>query len=76
MTSHFREMIETGILEKNERKIRITIVTVKTSTKEIATDNRKLSEIVPSCKDCVATIVTKEFTRTVKGVGTLCPNFQ
>ena len=76
MTSHFREMIETGILERNERKIRITIVTVKTSTKEIATDNRKVSEIIPSCKDCVATIVTKEFTRTVKGVGTLCPNFQ
>ena len=68
-------MIETAILEVNQKKNRTTIVTVKTSAKEITTDNRELSETAPSCNDCVATIVTDQFTRTVKGVGMVCPAF-
>ena len=51
-------MIETAILEKNEKKNRTTIVAVETTTKEITTDNWKLSETAPKCNDCVATIVT------------------
>ena len=38
---------------------------VNTSTGEEATDDRVLSEIDPSCNDCVATIVTEQFTQTV-----------
>ena len=34
-----------------------------------------MSETVPSCYDCVATIVTEQFTRMGKGVGTVCPVF-
>ena len=65
-------MIETAILEKNTT----TIVAVETTTIEITTDNWKLSETAPSCNDCVATIVTEQFTRTGKGIGTACPAFR
>ena len=34
--------------------------------------NCGLSETAPSCNDCVATIVIKHFTQTVKGFGTVC----
>ena len=34
-----------------------------------------LSETIPSCNDCAAKIVTKQFTRTRKGVGTTCRAF-
>ena len=61
-------MIETAILEKN--------VAVDTTTKEITTDNWKLSETAPSCNDCVASIVTEQFTQTGKGVGTACLAFR
>ena len=64
-----------AILQKKLEKNRTTIVAVKTTTKEITTDNWKLSETAPSCNDCVATIVTEQFTRTGKGVGTVCPAF-
>ena len=43
--------------------------------KLIEIEERKgLSETIPSCNDCAAivTIVTKQFTRTKKGVGTTC----
>ena len=52
------------------------------TTKEIAnqitenSDNWKLSETTPSCNDCVATIVTEQFTQTVKGVRTAGPTFR
>ena len=58
------------------RKNTTTIVAVETTTKEITTDNCKLSETAPSCNDCVATIFTEQFTRTGKGVGTACPAFR
>ena len=35
-----------------------------------------LSETIPSCNDCAVTIVTKQFTRTRKGVETTCPAFR
>ena len=31
---------------------------------------------IPSCKDCVATIVTTRIPRTRKGIGTTCPAFR
>ena len=34
-----------------------------------------MSENAPSCKNCADTIVTEQFTRTRKGVGTACPAF-
>ena len=52
------------------------MVAVETTTKEITTDNWKLSETAPSYNGCVATIVTEQFTRTGKGVGTACPAFR
>ena len=35
-----------------------------------------LSETISSCNNCAAKIVTKQFTRTRKGVGTTCPAFR
>ena len=49
---------------------------MKTSTKEITTDDRVLAETAPSCNDCVATIVTEPFTPTVRGLGTVSPAFR
>ena len=69
-------MIETANLEKKREKNTTTVVAVETTTKEITTDNWKLSETAPSYNDCVATIVTEQFTRTGKGVGTACPAFR
>ena len=69
-------MIETAILEKKREKNTTTVVAVETTTKEITTDNWKLSETAPSYNNCVATIVTEQFTRTGKGAGTACPAFR
>ena len=44
-------------------------VTIANQTTENS-DKWKQSETAPSCNDCVATIVTEQFTRTEKGVGT------
>ena len=37
---------------------------------------RNCQETTPSCNDCAATIVTEQFTRTRKGVGTTFPAFR
>ena len=66
-----------AISEENQRENRTTIATVKTSTKEITTDDSIIRDrSAPSCNDCVATIVTEPFTPTVKGVGTVRPAFR
>ena len=44
--------------------------------REIIRYNWKLSETAPSCNDCVFTIVTEQFTQTLKGVKTVCPAFR
>ena len=59
-----------AILEDNQNKIRTTIVAVAI-TKRIVIEKRQriaeLAETAPSCNYCVATIVARPFTTTVKG---------
>ena len=57
-------------MEKNQEKIRTTIVAIAITTRvAIEKQQRRadLAEIVPSCNDCVSTIVARPFTTTVKG---------
>ena len=74
MTSEKR--LKRSFWRKTRKKNKTTIVAVEMTTKEITTDNWKLSETAPSCNDCVATIITEQFTRTGKGVGTASPAFR
>ena len=68
--SHFWETAKTAILEENQKKIRTTIIAIVITTR-IAIEKQQriaeLAETVPSCNDCVATIVARPFTTTVKG---------
>ena len=58
-----------GILSENNSKVsRVKLIEIE--------DIIGLSEPNPSCNDCTATIVTKQFTRTMKGIGTMCPAFR
>ena len=63
-------MTKTAILEENQKTIRTTIVAIVITTR-IAIEKQQriaeLAEIVTSCNDCVATIVARPFTTTVKG---------
>ena len=69
MTSYFREMTKRPFLEDNQkRNTTTTIVARKTTTRNRKYD-RVLAETALSCNDCVATIVTKPFTPTMKGGG-------
>ena len=58
------------IHNKNRKTIEVakttTLVAIKTTTRieRIA----ELTETAPSCNDCVATIVARPFTTTVKGI--------
>ena len=63
-------------MEKNEKKQNNNSRSRNDNEKKITTSNWKLSETVPSCKDCVATIVKEQFMRTGKGVGIACPAFR
>ena len=53
-----------------ENKNRTTIVATEITTKKSKIrieEKAELAETVPSCNDCVATIVARPFTTTVKG---------
>ena len=57
-------------MEENQKKIKRTIVATKITTKisKIRIEEKaELAETAPSCNDCVATIVARPFTTTVKG---------
>ena len=41
----------------------------------IEIEPKNLTNTIPSCNDCAATIVTTRITRTRKGVATACPDF-
>ena len=57
-------------MEETQRKIRTTIVAIVITTR-IAIEKQQriaeLAETVPSCNDCVTTIVARPFATTVKG---------
>ena len=56
-------------MEENQKKIRTTIVATKVTTRKSKIrieEKAELAETVPSCNDCVATIVARPFTTTVK----------
>ena len=58
-------------MEENQKKIRTTIVAIVITTRIAIEKQQRLAELaetVPSCNDCVATIVAKPFITTVKGV--------
>ena len=61
-------------MEKIRNKNRTTIEVAKTTLRQFSEKQRELekyeralAETVPSCNDCVATIVARPFTLTVKG---------
>ena len=56
--------------KKNQKKIRTTKVATKITTKKSKIrieEKAELAETASSCNDCVATIVARPFTTTVKG---------
>ena len=56
--------------KKNQNKIRTTIVAVAITTRIVIEKPQQIAELVetaPSCNYCVATIVARLFTTTVKG---------
>ena len=62
-------MPKTAILEGSQKKIRTTIVAIVITTIIAIEKQQRLAELadtVPSCNDCVATIVARPFTLTVK----------
>ena len=57
-------------MEKNQKKIRTTIVATKIiriKSKIRIEEKAELAETAPSCNDCAATIVARPFTTTVNG---------
>ena len=69
MTSHFRETLKTAILEKFQKKNTTTTTVARDTTTGNRKYDRVLAKTAPNCNDCVATIVTRSFTPTVKGGG-------
>ena len=73
MTSDFPRNVKNGHFGRNPKRNRITIEVAKTTTTVLVRKttieeyNGVLAESAPSCNDCVATIVARPFTLTVKG---------
>ena len=75
MTSDFPRNVKNGNFGRNPKKNRKTTEVAKTTTTIVArkttTKNRQIERVLvetaPSCNDCVATIVARPFTLTVKG---------
>ena len=76
MTSYFRETTKRPFLEEKQkynttttRVATTTAIVARKTTTESRNYNRVLANTAPNCNDCVATIVTRPFTPTVKGGG-------
>ena len=58
-----------AILEENQNKIRTTIVAIAITTRIVIEKRQRIAELAetaPSCNYCIATIVARPFTTTVK----------
>ena len=68
--SHFRETAKTAILEEIQKKIRTTIVAIVITTRRAIEKQQRIAELaetVPSCNDCVATIVARPYHNNDEG---------
>ena len=70
MTAYFWETSEKAILAKKSKKDRTTLVAVAITTESVIKKRQQIAELtenIPSCNYCVATIVARPLRTTVKG---------